>query len=123
MDKAWVPLHRALSDGTLHGTLGEPPLCSAILGDHLICQTERDDFVYLKHPSEVAEIAAALAELTREALAEKFDAMDEFSEDSVPFALDLVGKEFEHAWPYFEEMRTFYRRAASDGLAVLFNWA
>ncbi|HET6246775.1 MAG TPA: DUF1877 family protein [Tepidisphaeraceae bacterium] len=122
MDKAWVPIHRAISDGTLFGTLGERPLSSAILGDHLICQAELDDFIYLKHPMEVAEIAAALANLTREGFAEKPDAIPEEDEDAAAFCLDLVPQDIEYAWPYFEEMREFYQRAAAGGFAVLFSW-
>src|SRR5262249_11975277 len=71
MDKAWVAIHRALSDGTLYGTLGEPPLDMAVLGDHLICQTDVDDFLYLKHSAEVADIAEALRELTDEEFKDK----------------------------------------------------
>jgi|GEM_PF-6501176 len=73
MDKLWAPVHCALSDGTIDGRLGEPPLCNAVLGDHLVYESRWGDYVYLKHPPEVAEIAGALAELSREAFADKWE--------------------------------------------------
>jgi hypothetical protein len=122
MDKAWVDIHRALSNGTLYGALGEYPLDMAVLGDHLICQTGVDDFDYLKHPPEVADIAAALQELTREQFEEKLAALPETDEDAEALGLSLVPTELRYVWPYFEDMREFYRRAAAEGLAVLFSW-
>jgi hypothetical protein len=122
MDKAWVAIHCALSDGTLYGTLGEPPLDMAILGDHLICQTHADDFLYLKHPAEVADIAKALRELSREEFQEKLAALPEDDEDAEALGLSLVPEDVEYVWPYFEGIRDFYSRAAAEGLAVLFSW-
>jgi Domain of unknown function (DUF1877) len=122
MDKAWVAIHRALSDRTLYGTLGEPPLDMAVLGDHLICQTPVDDFLYLKHPPEVADIAQELARLSRQEFEERLAALPEADEDMEALGLSLVTDEIEYAWPYFEDMRAFYRRAAAEGLAVLFSW-
>ena len=70
MDKLWAPIHCALSDGTLDGALGEPPLCDAVLGDHLVYESRGGDYVYLKRPAEVTEIARGLTALTREEFAE-----------------------------------------------------
>ena len=117
MDKAWVAIHSALSDGTL----GEPPRADAVLGDHLVCQTAADDFVYLKHPQEVAEIARAPGGLSREEFKEKLAAV-EGDEDSELFGLAFVPSKFNYIWSYFEDMREFYQRAAAERLAVLFSW-
>lgn len=122
MDKAWVAIHRVLSDGTLYGTLGEPPLDMAVLGDHLICQTSVDDFLYLKHPPEVADITRELTQLSRQVFEEKLAALPEPDEDMQALGLDLIPDEIEYVWPYFEDMRAFYQRAAAEGLAVLFSW-
>jgi hypothetical protein len=122
MDKAWVAIHRALSDGTLYGTLGEPPLDMAVLGDHLICQTDADDFVYLKYPAEVMDIATALQEMSREEFEGKLAALPGTDEDAEALGLSVVPEDIEYVWPYFEDMRAFYKRAAAEGLAVLFSW-
>src|SRR5882672_11397410 len=66
MDKAWITIHRAISDGIMYGTLGEPPLSMAVLDDHLIGRTDNDSFLYLKHPPEVADISGALDKLTKD---------------------------------------------------------
>ena len=121
MDKAWVAIHCALSDGTLYGTLGEPPLSNAVLGDHLVCQTPLNDFVYLKYPSEVADIAKELGKLSREEFEEKLAVVEE-DEDVEALGLSFVAGETEYVWAYFDDMRAFYQRAAAEGPAVLFEW-
>jgi hypothetical protein len=122
MDKAWVAIHRALSDGTLYGTLGEPPLDMAVLGDHLIGQTPLGSYLYLKHPPEVADIAQELAQLSSQEFEERLAAVPEADEDMEALGLSSVIDHIEYVWPYFEEMQAFYQRAAAEGLAVLFSW-
>jgi hypothetical protein len=119
MDKLWAPIHCALSDGTIDGILGEPPLCSAVLGDHLGYESQWGDYVYLKHPSEVAETAAGLAALSRDEFAQKWEVVHR-NPDSDALGLSFTREEAESFWPCFEEMRAFYERAAVEGLAVLF---
>jgi hypothetical protein len=121
MDKLWAPIHCALSDGTIDGTLGEPPLCSAVLGDHLIYESRWGDYVYLKYPAEVAEIANGLAALSRDEFAEKWEAIQP-NPDSDALGLSFTRAEAESVWPCVEKMRAFYQRAAAVGLAVLFCW-
>jgi hypothetical protein len=131
MDKAWVAIHCALSDGTLYGTLGEPPLADAVLGDHLVYQSRAGSYVYLKHPPEVADIAQELSTLSREQFEEKLAVVEEdvnvkaFGLSFLPDGYLDAGYdagESEYVWAFFEHMRTFYRRAAAEGLAVLFTW-
>jgi hypothetical protein len=120
---AWVAIHCALSDGTLYGALGEPPLADAVLGEHLVYQSEDGSYVYLKHPPEVADIARELGRLGREQFAEKFDmAIMEADEDVEALGLSFDAEDSEYAWTLFEHMREFYRRAAAEGRAVLFHW-
>jgi Domain of unknown function (DUF1877) len=121
MDKMWAPIHCALSDGTLDGTLGEPPLCSAVLGDHLVYESKWGDYIYLKHPAEVIDIAGGLAVLSRDEFAEKWEAVRP-SPDSEALGLSFMRAELEFVWPCVEEMRGFYRLAAAEGLAALFCW-
>jgi hypothetical protein len=121
MDKAWVAIHCALSDGTMYGDLGEPPLADAVLGDHLVCQTRVGDFVYLKYPLEVTDIAQELAKLSQKRFLDMLAVVEE-DEDVEVLGLSFVASESEYVWAYFETMRAFYQRAASEGLAVLFDW-
>jgi hypothetical protein len=121
MDKAWVAIHCALSDGTLFGALGEPPLTDAVLGDHLVCQLPTVNFVYLKYPREVTDIAQELSKLSREGFEEKL-AEVVADEDMESLGYSLWHNEIECVWPYFEQMRAFYQRAGTEGLAVLFHW-
>jgi len=121
MDKAWIAIHCALSDGTMFGTLGEPPLAMAVLGEHLICQTKSNDFVYLKHPPEVAEISQELSRLSQVEFEEKLAALEP-DEDVEALGLSFVASNTEYVWAYFEDMRAFYQRAAAEGMAVLFSW-
>ncbi len=121
MDKLWAPIHCALSDGTIDGALGEPPLCNAVLGEHLVYESQWGDYVYLKHPPEVAEIAAGLAALSRNEFAEKWQVVQP-NPDSDALGLSFTREEAESFWPCVEAMRAFYVRAAAAGLAALFSW-
>lgn len=121
MDKLWAPIHCALSDGTIDGALGEPPLCNAVLGDHVVYESRWGDYIYLKHPAEVAEIAGGLSALTRHEFAERWGAVHP-NPDSDALGLSFTRAEAESVWPCVEKMRGFYQRAAAEGLAVLFCW-
>jgi hypothetical protein len=121
MDKLWAPIHCALSDGTIDSALGEPPLCNAVLGDHLVYESRGGDYVYLKQPTEVAEIAGGLSALSRDEFTEKWGAVVP-NPDSVALGLSFTREEAESVWPCVEKMREFYQRAAAEGLAVLFHW-
>jgi hypothetical protein len=121
MDKLWAPIHCALSDGTIDGTLGEPPLCNAVLGDHLIYDSQWGDYIYLKHSLEVAEIASGLSALSHDEFADKWEQVHP-NPDSDALGLSFTRAEAEEVWPCVEKMRTFYQRAAADGLAILFCW-
>jgi hypothetical protein len=77
--------------------------------------------VYLKHSAEVAEIADGLSALSRDAFAEKWEAVPR-NPDSDALGLSFTRAEAESVWPCVEKMREFYQRAAAEGLAVLFHW-
>ncbi len=94
MDKLWAPIHCALSDGTIDGPLGEPPLCNAVLGDHLVYESQWGDYVYLKHPPEVAEIAGGLAALSRDEFAVKWEVVHP-NPDSDALGLSFTREEAE----------------------------
>jgi hypothetical protein len=122
MDKWWAPIHCALSDGTLYGALGEPPLCNVVLGEHLVYEESRwGDYVYLKHPPEVVEIAGALSALSRDEFAEKWEVVPP-GPDSDALGLLYTRAEADFMWPLVRAVRRLYQRAAAEGLAVLFCW-
>ena len=122
MDKAWAAIHAALADGTLYGHGGEYPLKMAVLGDHLICQTEVHDFVYLKHPEEVADIARSLRAVGRKRFATRYNRLPPTVEDTGDEDFVYAVGRIDYVWPYYEDMRSFYQRAAAERLAVLFTW-
>ena len=99
MDKAWVAIHRSLSDGSVYGMLGEPPLDMAVLGYHLICRTALGSFVYLKRPAEVADIAQELSRLSREKFVDRLAALPEADDDMVALELSPIPDEIEYVWP------------------------
>jgi hypothetical protein len=96
------------------------PLCDAVLGDHLVYQSRIGDYIYLKHPPEVVEIAKALAVLTSDEFADKWEQVEP-NPDSDALGLSFTRGEAEEFWPCVEGMRAFYQRAATEGLAVLFT--
>ena len=113
-DKAWDPIHRCLSDGTLMWDAGRWPLRGAILGsesmyfgpDHVVMLLERD---------EVAVVAAALDRVSQEWLHERFVALRQYGYEG---AVDEAA--FDYVWYWFERMRGFFRRASDEDRAMLF---
>src|SRR5436190_6223577 len=74
-DKAWDAMHRSLSDGQLSYDEGPHPLRLAVIGGEPI-YAERDYIMSLKTPKEVAEVASALARISKEEFRKKYEAMD-----------------------------------------------
>jgi hypothetical protein len=122
MDKAWAAIHAALSDGTLYGDGGEYPLDMAVLGDHLMCQTDVNDFMYLKHPEEVADIARSLRAVGRKRFEARYNRLPSTVEDTGNEDFVYAVGDINYVWPYYEDMRAFYKRAAAEQRAVLFSW-
>lgn len=77
--------------------------------------------MYLKHPQDVVEIAAALEVLTRDGFAAKWEQVHP-NPDSDALGLSFTRAEAEEMWPCVEGLRAFSQRAATEGLAVLFAW-
>ena len=70
-DKAWDPIHRCLSDGTLVWDAGRWPLRGAILGSESL-YFSGDFVVMLLERGEVVEVAGALDAVTQEWFRERF---------------------------------------------------
>ena len=114
-DKAWDALHRCLSNGTLHCDEGEPPLNRVFFGGRVL-NTEPDYFVVLNTPSEVKEIAAALATITEQWLRDRY----------LTLAFEgYQGEKDDEDWAYtmgnFEGLPEFFAEAARQERYVIFT--
>lgn len=114
-DKAWDALHRCLSNGTLNVTEGEPPLNRVFFGGRVLTQ-ESDYFVVLITPSEVQEVADALAKVPEDWLRRRYfdtpfpDYEDEKSADDCEYMLSS-----------FRGLPEFFRQAAVQRRYVIFT--
>jgi hypothetical protein len=114
-DKAWDAMHRTLADGLLAEDGGEYPLNHLILGGEQL-YVESDYIMVLKTPGQVRDVAAVLPHVDEAEFRRRYFAIDaddygpEFGED-----------DFGYTWSYFEEVRSFWLRAASEGRFVLFT--
>jgi hypothetical protein len=114
MDKAWDAIHRSVSDGTLAWD-AQYPLGHAILGGESLYGA--DDYILsLKSPGAVQDISAAIKDVARKQLREGYDRIDA---DAYGFSLN--DEDFEYTWKWFQDMVTFYQRAALAGYSVLFT--
>jgi hypothetical protein len=114
-DKAWDAMHRCLSDGTLGSGRRASALDMAVLGGGHHYEGEEYVVAHVR-PQEVAEVAKALETVTEAWLRERYDGID-----PADYQGELDDEDFEYTWYYFEQMREFYRRAATGGRAVIFT--
>src|SRR4029079_6217404 len=70
-DKAWDPIHRCLSNGTLDVRQGTRPLNLTIVGGNILNQ-DPDSFVVLLTHTEVTQVGEALAQVTEEWMKKKY---------------------------------------------------
>jgi len=113
-DKAWDGIHRCLTDGKLEW--GDTPLHKCILGRFNLHAGD-DYLINLLDPNEVAEVAAAVAAIDRDALRRGYDAIDPESY----YYLVRSDSDFEYTWTNFVGLRDFFRKAADAGRAVMFT--
>jgi len=114
-DKAWDAIHRALADGNLTWDGGEYPNNHVILAGELL-YTEPDYIMSLKNPDVVRDVAAALPAITQEDFRRRYFAIDPGN-----YGFPITEDNFEYTWDWFNEIRTFWLRAASEGRYVLFT--
>ena len=114
-DKSGDAMHRALSGGYLTWDGGTYPLNHTVLGGELLYSG--DDFIMsLKSPSQVSDVAGSLADIDLEAFRKLYFAIPA---DDYDAALDE--QDCEYTWSWFEEVREFFQRAATEGTYVLFT--
>ncbi|MBS2015487.1 MAG: YfbM family protein [Deltaproteobacteria bacterium] len=114
-DKAWDALHRCLSDGTLTSGAGEPPLNRVFFGGRVLNESA-EYFVVLVTPSEVEEIAAALAKVTEAWLKARY-----FETPFPAYQGEKSAEDWEYTIGNFEGLPEFFARAASEGRYVIFT--
>ncbi|MEV0568451.1 YfbM family protein [Dactylosporangium sp. NPDC050588] len=112
-DKAWDAVHRCLT-GSLDADAGEYPLTHAVLGGRDLL--EEDYYAVYVTADEVRDVAAALRDLDRAWLRERFDAFDKSD-----YAGAGDDQDFEYTWSNFADIQAFYDRAAAAGRAVVFT--
>ena len=114
-DKAWDAMHRTLSDGELSGDGGNYPLNHVVLGGERL-YSQSDFVMVLKTPDQVRDVAAALPGLTEAEFRRRYFAIDPDS-----YGLAPSEEDFAYTWDYFQGVREFWMRAASEGRHVLFT--
>ena len=114
-DKAWDAMHRLLTDGQLAYGNGQYPFSHVVLGPRQLHQGD-DYIVSLVAPNEVEDVAKALGDLTKEWFEERYRSV-------VPadYALEYGEEDLEYTWAWFQSVRDLYRKAATDGRAILFT--
>lgn len=128
LDRSWDLMHRILTDGNLDFENKFPPLCNVIFGgeqlygitlengEHVVPEDEDDEFIILKTPKQVQEIAEALPKRTREECLQCYELVDE--ED---YGFPLDEEEFEYTWEMIQESIPFWEKAAAEQKYVLFT--
>ena len=114
-DKAWDAMHRTLADGKLSWDGGEYPLNHVVLGGELL-YTESDFIMVLKSPQQVRDVAAALPSITQDDFRRRYDAIDAAS-----YSSPLSDEDFGYTWDWFQGVREFWLRAATEGRYILFT--
>ncbi|WP_157667603.1 DUF1877 family protein [Comamonas serinivorans] len=114
-DKAWDPIHRCFCKGKLLYEGGESPLNLLVCGGRqLSCN---DDYtVSLVTADQVAAVAQAAAQVTREGLRQRYGQIKQRG-----YAHRLGEADFDDAWANFQDLTAFFARAAAAGRAVIFT--
>ncbi len=129
LDKSWDAMHRMLTDGNLNFENKFQPLCNVIFGGEflyglrrkvsgtvIIPRGEDDEYMILKTPEQVAEIAEALPRKTKEECRKCYDMIDE--ED---YGMQPDDEDFEYTWEYLQYSLDFWKKAAEEKRYVLFT--
>jgi hypothetical protein len=113
-DRAWDPLHRCLTDGTLALDAGSFPLSHAVLGGVQLCE---DDgyLVSLVRPDQVPAVADALTPIDRQWLRTRYNSFD-FPD----YEGSRGDEDFEYTWANVTGLAEFFHAAAQDRRAVIF---
>lgn len=119
-DKAWLLIHRCLTDDqdtedSFEPEAGALPLKLLVLGGRQVLQDESEYLFRLIESSQLAELARALEAIDQQTFRAKFDAF--CSNDGKGFGPPA----FEYAWGYFQDLREFVKRVDGTGRSILFT--
>lgn len=121
VDKSWDAMHRVLTGGWLDDYHGDAALRACVLGATQL-SSRKDWIISFVEPALVKDVAAAIGPIEEAWFREQYFALHR----NPPgprirrYEVELTEQDFEYTWSYFCEVRTFYRRAADRGLAVIF---
>ena len=99
------PSWRILFTGPEH-----PEWCATFL------YTESDFIMTLKSPQQVRDVAAALPQITEEEFRRRY-----FAIDAESYGCPLTEEDFGYTWDWFQGVRDFWLRAATEDRYVLFT--
>jgi hypothetical protein len=116
-DKAWDALHRSLSNGTLDVRQGERPLNMAFFGGRIL-NRGTDYFVILLTPTEVKQVAQALAEVTEAGLKKRY-----FDQKFPNYQGEKSEEDWEYSWSSFQGLPEFFLQAGARKDHVIFTVA
>jgi len=111
-DRAWEPIHRCLTDGTLAPSAGTYPLDRLVLGGRRLPGQEAR-FV---PAAEVRDLAAALAPIDEAWLRSRYQTLA-----GTDYAEPLGDVDFLHTWEWFRQLRAFVGRTAAAGRSMVFT--
>jgi hypothetical protein len=114
-DKSWDAMHRALADGRLSWEGGSYPLNHAVLAGELL-YSANDYIMSLKTPSQVKEVAIALANMTEVDFRARYNAIP-----VKDYGQTLSEEDFGYTWEWFQGVRKLFQRAAKEDRYVLFT--
>lgn len=115
-DKAWDPIHRCLTDGSLLYESGEYPLNHVICGGRQLFEGD-DHTVALVTPEQVRDVASALELVTKAWFRERYFSL--LRQDD--YDGTIGDEDFEYTWEWFENVRDLYKKAAVSNRAVIFT--
>ncbi len=114
-DKAWDAIHRCLSNGTLDVRQGTRPLNLAIFGGNVL-NKDPDYFVVLLTPTDVTQVAEALAQVTEDWMKKKY-----FDQKFPDYQGEKSQEDWEYTWGSFDGLPEFFANAAGRKQHVIFT--
>ena len=114
-DKAWDAMYRVLAGWELPAGSGLHPMAVVVSGGESIYSD--DDYVMsLKTPEQVAQAAAALESVVEQEFKRRY-----FEINPAEYDGEISEQDFAYTWEWFQEVRSFWMRAAAERRYVLFT--
>jgi hypothetical protein len=114
-DRAWDPIHRCLSNGSLDARQGARPLNMAIFGGNIL-NRDAMHFVVLLTPTEVNQVAEALSRVTEDWMKKKY-----FEQSFPGYPGEKSQEDWEYTWGSFDGLPQFFANAAARHQHVIFT--